>query len=171
MQALGLVWGNLDSVAANLEEVRTRIDVPSQYGARLLLDYWRARQAEDGFVVGATCRARRLACVLRNLAIYEPIEDGRDFRFRLAGTAFMRRFGRDVTGLKLSEIERRIGLSGPACQSGRGRVARANPSCSTCKWRATTVCSCASRPCAWRCCRRTGAGPGHWGGVFYSDWA
>ena len=82
MQALGLVWGNLDSVAANLEEVRTRIDVPSQYGARLLLDYWRARQAEDGFVVGRDVPSRRLACVLRNLAIYEPIEDGRDFRVR-----------------------------------------------------------------------------------------
>jgi hypothetical protein len=104
MQALGLVWGNLDAVATNLEEIRVEISRPTQYGAVLLLDHWRLRDAQGGFVVGRDVPSRELATVLRNLALYEPIEEGRDFRVRLAGTAFMRRFGRDITGLRLSEV-------------------------------------------------------------------
>jgi hypothetical protein len=104
MQALGLVWGNLDSVSANLEEIRTEIPQPTQYGARLLLDHWITREARGGFVVGRDVPSRDIASILRNLALYEPIEGGADYRIRLAGAAFMRRFGRDITGLKLSQI-------------------------------------------------------------------
>lgn len=104
MQALGLVWGNWDPVTDELVERVTDIDSPTQYGARLLLERWRERQAEDGFVVGRDVPSRALASVLRNLAIYEPGEDLKDFRVRLAGTAFTRRFGRDVTGMQLSEM-------------------------------------------------------------------
>lgn len=104
MQALGLVWGNLDPVNADLEEERVPIEFPSQFGARLLLDHWRARDGGMGFIVGRDVPSRPLAGVLRNLALYEPIDELGDFRLRLAGTAFMRRFGRDVTGLKLSDI-------------------------------------------------------------------
>jgi hypothetical protein len=104
MQALGLVWGNLDPVAANFEEIRIEVSRPTQYGALLLLDHWRSRDTRGGFVVGRDVPSRELAPVLRNLALYEPIEDGADFRIRLAGTAFLRRFGRDITGLKLSDV-------------------------------------------------------------------
>jgi hypothetical protein len=105
MQALGLVWGNLDSVAAKLQEIRAEIPGPTHYGASLLLDNWRDREKNrGGFVVGRDVPSRELATVLRNLALYEPVDDGADFRVRLAGTAFLRRFGRDITGLKLSEI-------------------------------------------------------------------
>jgi len=104
MQALGLVWGNLDPVSANLEEIRTEIPQPTQYGARLLLDHWISREARGGFVVGRDVPSRDIASILRNLALYEPIDGGADFRVRLAGAAFMRRFGRDTTGLKLSQI-------------------------------------------------------------------
>ena len=104
MQALGLVWGNFDPVNADLEESRVPIEVPTQYGARLLLDHWRVRSESTGFVVGRDVPSRALAGVLRNLALYEPFDDSADFRMRLAGTVFMRRFGRDVTGLNLSDI-------------------------------------------------------------------
>lgn len=104
MQALGLVWGHLDPFATGLSETRTPIETPNHFGARLLLDHWRARNAEGGFVLGRDLPSRALACVLRNLAIYEPLDGGTDFRVRLAGTAFIRRFGRDVTGLTLSQI-------------------------------------------------------------------
>jgi hypothetical protein len=104
MQALGHVWGNFDPVNADLEEVRTPIVTPTQYGARLLLDHWQVCKAGPGFVVGRDVPSRALAGVLRNLALYEPLKDKSDFRMRLAGTAYMRRFGRDVTGLKLSEM-------------------------------------------------------------------
>jgi hypothetical protein len=104
MQALGLVWGNLDSTAANIEEIRTEIPTPTHYGSCLLLDQWRTREARGGFVVGRDVPSRDLAGILRNLALYEPINDGAEFRVRLAGSAFMRRFGRDITGLTLSKI-------------------------------------------------------------------
>jgi len=104
MQALGLVWGNLDSLAANVEVIRTEIPTPTLYGAKLLLDHWRSREARDGFVVGRDVPSRDLAGILRNRALYEPIDGGADFRVRLAGSAFMRRFGRDITGLTLSAI-------------------------------------------------------------------
>ncbi|HTW36098.1 MAG TPA: PAS domain-containing protein [Rhizomicrobium sp.] len=104
MQALGLVWGNLDLVAQNVEEIRTEIPAPTQYGACLLLDQWKTRELRGGFVVGRDVPSRDLASILRNIALYEPIDGSADFRVRLAGTAFMRRFGRDITGLTLSRI-------------------------------------------------------------------
>jgi hypothetical protein len=104
MQALGLVWDTVDPLTADLNETATRIPEPVHFGAKLLLARWRELQAGDGFVVGRDVPSRPLGGVLRNLGIYEPLDDCRDFRARLAGTAFMRRFGRDITGLKLSEI-------------------------------------------------------------------
>jgi len=119
MQALGLVWGNLDPVAQNLEEIRTEIPTPTQYGACLLLDQWRTRELRGGFVVGRDVPSRDLASILRNIALYEPIDGEADFRVRLAGSAYMRRFGRDITGLSLSKIydrksfeEKRLALVG-----------------------------------------------------------
>ena len=104
MQALGLVWGNVDPLTADLEEVCIELPEPTLFGARLLLEHWRAREAAGGFVVGRDVPSRALACVLRNLALYEPIDAKTDFRIRVAGTAVMRRFGRDITGRRLSEI-------------------------------------------------------------------
>lgn len=104
MQALGLVWGNLDPLTADLEDACTEIAKPKQFGAALLLEQWRIRAGQGGFVVGRDVPSRALACVLRNLALYEPIEGAADFRVRLAGSAFIRRFGQDVTGFKLSQI-------------------------------------------------------------------
>jgi hypothetical protein len=104
MQALGLVWGDVDPSAADLEEICIERTEPSQFGARLLLEHWQEKVPEGGFVVGRDVPSRALACVLRNLALYEPIDGATDFRVRLAGAAFLRRFGREITGLKFSEI-------------------------------------------------------------------
>ena len=104
MQALGLVWDTLDTLTADLSETVTRIPEPMHFGAKLLHERWCELQAGDGFVVGRDVPARQLSRILRNLGIYEPLDDCRDFRARLAGTAFLRRFGRDITGLRLSDI-------------------------------------------------------------------
>jgi len=104
MQALGLVWDAFDPLTADLSETATQIPEPVHFGARLLFEHWRELQGSGGFVVGRDVPARQLGGILRNLAIFEPLEDCSDFRVRLAGTAFLRRFGRDITGLKLSEI-------------------------------------------------------------------
>ncbi len=104
MQALGLVWDAVDPLTADLSETATQIPEPVHFGARLLFERWRELQGGDGFVVGRDVPARQLGGILRNLAVFEPLDDCRDFRARLAGTAFLRRFGRDITGFKLSEI-------------------------------------------------------------------
>lgn len=104
MQALGLVWDNLDPLTIDLEEAATDIARPKQFGAALLLEQWRTKKEWGGFVVGRDVPSRALACVLRNLALYEAVDGASDFRVRLAGSAFIRRFGQDVTGFKLSQI-------------------------------------------------------------------
>jgi hypothetical protein len=104
MQALGLVWGDVDALVCDADETRARILAPVHFGARLLFDIWRKRRDAGGFVVGRDVPSRALASVLRNLVLYEPIDGGRDFGVRLAGSALIRRFGCDITGLKLSEL-------------------------------------------------------------------
>jgi hypothetical protein len=110
MQALGLVWDTIDPRTADLSETATRIPGPVHFGARLLFARWRELQGGDGLVVGRDVPARQLGGILRNLAVFEPLDDCRDFRVRLAGTAFLRRFGRDITGLMLSEIFQEAGF-------------------------------------------------------------
>lgn len=104
MQALGLVWD--DPLTPNQSETVSPIPSPKHSGARQLFGYWRDLQESGGLVVSRDLPSRHLSGILRNLAIFEPIDRSRDFRTRLAGTAFLRRFGRDITGLKLSEIFR-----------------------------------------------------------------
>jgi hypothetical protein len=77
---------------------------PSHYDARHLFVYWRERNDEGGFVIGKDVPSRALARVMSHLVVYEPLEEGRDFRARLAGTSLLRRFGRDISGSKLSEL-------------------------------------------------------------------
>jgi hypothetical protein len=104
MQALGLVWDDVDNLVADADATYTRLSEPRHFGARLALEAWRTQRLADGFVVGRDVPSRALAPVLRNLAVYEPLDGGCDFRARLAGSALIRRFGCDVTGLKLSEL-------------------------------------------------------------------
>lgn len=104
MQALGLVWDGVDSLGADAHETRVAIPEPVHSGARLLYSHWRSRQASGGLVMNRDVPSRALASILRNLVVYEPIADCRDFRARIAGSALIRRFDCDITGLKLSEL-------------------------------------------------------------------
>jgi hypothetical protein len=103
MQALGLVWENLAHSGRNVREIRTPIAEPTHFGAVLLLEHWWERQPRGGIVVGRDLPSRKLGCILRNLAVYEPVDAGRDWRIRLAGSTFMRRFAREISGLTLSQ--------------------------------------------------------------------
>jgi PAS domain len=104
MQALGLVWRDVDSISPDCNEFCAPRDEPSHCGAQLTFQNWREKHQNGGFVVGRDLPSRALAGVLRNLAIYEPVEGGTDFRLRVAGTGLVRRYGCDVTGLLLSQI-------------------------------------------------------------------
>lgn len=103
MQALGVVWAE---TAADLFKQRAIVSVlpePVHFGARLLRDFWEDRAAHGGLTMGRDVPSRGLSTVLRNLGIYEPVKDGADFRFRLAGAGFLRRYGKDITGTLLSD--------------------------------------------------------------------
>jgi hypothetical protein len=104
MQALGLVWGEVDAQAAGFHEVFTVMREPSHYDARHLFQFWRERNDEGGFVIGRHVPSRPLARLLSHLIVYEPLQEGEDFRARIAGTSLLRRFGRDISGSKLSEL-------------------------------------------------------------------
>jgi hypothetical protein len=104
MQALGLVWENLVHSGRNLREFRTPIPEPTHFAAKVLLEQWWDRQSRGGIVMGRDLPSRALSCVLRNLAVYEPVDLGHDYRVRLAGSAFRRRFAREIGGLRLSEF-------------------------------------------------------------------
>ena len=41
---------------------------------------------------------------MSKLIVFEPVEDGRDFCIRLAGSGLLRRFGEDVSGKMLSQL-------------------------------------------------------------------
>jgi hypothetical protein len=104
MQALGLVWGEVDARAASFHEVFTVMHEPSHYDARHLFEFWRERNDEGGFVIGRHVPSRALARLMSHLVVYEPLDEGEDFRARIAGTSLLRRFGRDISGSKLSEL-------------------------------------------------------------------
>ncbi len=104
MQALGLVWGDLNTRAGGFHEVFTVMREPSHYDARHLFEFWRERNSEGGFIVGRHVPSRPLARLLSHLVVYEPLNGGEDFRARIAGTSLLRRFGRDISGCKLSEL-------------------------------------------------------------------
>ncbi len=104
MQAVGLVWSEVDQSAPDFRAKGGLIEGPRHPGAKLTFDVWQERMAQGGFVVGRDIPSRALGGVLRNLAVYEPLEGGEDFRIRIAGTAFFRRYGYDVTGRRLSEL-------------------------------------------------------------------
>lgn len=83
-------------------ETFVSIDAPRHVHARLLLDEWRKR--ENAFVIGRDIPSRPLAPVLRNVGVLEANRDASDFHVRLAGTAWIRRYGCDVTGAMLSQL-------------------------------------------------------------------
>jgi hypothetical protein len=82
-------------------EILEPLDGPAHPHAKLLLDNWRMRELD--FTIGRDIPARPLGSVLRYLAILDPMAEP-EFRVRLAGTAWLRRYGRDVTGLLLSDL-------------------------------------------------------------------
>jgi hypothetical protein len=107
MQALGLV---LDDGRDGFCEICTPLAVAAHRDTRLLLDTWRRLDASGGFIVGIHIPSRSLVSTLGGLSLYEPVDGGRDFRVRLAGSSLLRRFGRDIGGALLSQVFDRSAL-------------------------------------------------------------
>ena len=79
------------------------VDVPTHSKAKKLLAFWNERVA-NGIVIGRDVPSRPIADLLSNISIDEPIDGGSDYRVRLAGSSISLRFGRNTTGMRLSEM-------------------------------------------------------------------
>lgn len=104
MHASGLAHDGRFVAPSAAEEMCGVLPAPAHHGARFLFDHWRERHLTGGFIVGIHVPSRELSTVLPGIALHEPVDGGRDYRVRLAGTSLRRRFGRDITGLTLSDL-------------------------------------------------------------------
>jgi len=99
-----MTWNTSGRHIPDLRNDFALVAEPVHPGARQLLDYWRERVADGGFVVGRDIPARRVVKLLPNVTVYEPLADGSDLRVRLAGGAIRRRFGKEIKGRYMSEL-------------------------------------------------------------------
>lgn len=88
----------------DLEIVPTVLPAPTHREAKALYEYWRRLESRGGLKLGRDIPARRIARLMSKLAVLEPSLTGDDFIFRLVGSGWLTRFGRDVKGEALSQI-------------------------------------------------------------------
>jgi hypothetical protein len=79
------------------------IDALSHPEATTALRFW-ARRPQDGLMIGRDVPSRAIARLLSHIAIYAPLADGSDAVVHLAGSGLRMRFGRDITGLMMSQV-------------------------------------------------------------------
>jgi hypothetical protein len=79
-------------------------DQPSHELSRGLIAAWQEFAAQGGPVLGKDVPSRAFRSFLGNIAVVEPVEDGRDLKIRLSGDLISRRFGRNISGACVSEL-------------------------------------------------------------------
>lgn len=80
------------------------VDTPSHPRTLDLLAYWRERVCNGGFVVGKDIPHRRIARVLGNLSIQEPVENGTDLLVRSSFAPGLYDFAGEAKGRRLSTM-------------------------------------------------------------------
>jgi hypothetical protein len=80
-------------------------DKPAHPLSFQLIAFREACEVKGGIRMGRDIPSRAVAPLLSHMMIHEPIDDWSDARVRYAGFGMAKYFGRDVTGLKQSEIE------------------------------------------------------------------
>jgi hypothetical protein len=88
----------------NVEMTFSERDAPSHEGVKELVAYWNERRKSGEFVMGRDVPSRAIARLMKNLVVFEPVDGGRDFRFRLVGAVLNERIGRDITGMLITEV-------------------------------------------------------------------
>jgi hypothetical protein len=89
----------------HVDLLATEIDPPLHPGSQQLVRYWdRCRELPGGLTIGRDLPTRTILKILDKLYLLDPIAGATDFRFRLAPSGLIRRFGTDVSGHLLSEL-------------------------------------------------------------------
>ena len=86
------------------KRVYRRVAEPSHPLSIQLVAFWREKEEDGGIVAGRDVPSRAISGILRNLIIYEPLAESADFRVRHAGTAYLAHYGKDVTGMLMSDL-------------------------------------------------------------------
>jgi hypothetical protein len=102
MQALGFGLEHTYDSSGDFVQSETALTAPVHPHAKLLLSHWREKGC--GLIVGRDLPSRPLARVLPNLSLWDYCGERKEFRARLAGFALTRRFGRDISTCRLSDI-------------------------------------------------------------------
>lgn len=97
-----LAYGDRDETAELHDEFRS-IETPTHPLAVKFLAFWKSRPA-DGIVIGRDVPSRRIANILSNVILFEPVNGFRDLRVRLAGVAIRHRLDGDIKGKLMSQL-------------------------------------------------------------------
>jgi hypothetical protein len=114
--------------------VVVRVSVAEHAGVQKFLEIWQER-APDGLVMGRDIPSRATAPLLSHTAIWEPVDEGADFRVRLAGDALHCRFDGDIKGRLMSELfpldnlEDHLAASRRALESGNPELLKSILTC------------------------------------------
>jgi hypothetical protein len=102
---MAVVLGRIvDHSHYELEHRMTVVQTPAHPRSIQLLAYWRECGARGGMRMGRDMPSRAIGSLLRDLCVSEPIGDWADARIRLAGSTMAEYFGRDVSGMLMSQI-------------------------------------------------------------------
>ena len=83
---------------------RTELEAAQHPLSIALMECWLDHEVSGGMRMGRDIPSRALSKLLPHVLITEPIGSWDDARVRLAGTALIERFGRDVAGATVSQL-------------------------------------------------------------------
>ncbi|NWH08860.1 MAG: PAS domain-containing protein [Alphaproteobacteria bacterium] len=92
--------GQHDLIVMDTVETKT-LSHPLAVG---LLNHWQEALSQGRLLRREDIPCRALARQLPFLLLYQPLENGADWLYRVAGTALRARFGVDLTGRRLSDV-------------------------------------------------------------------
>jgi hypothetical protein len=95
---------NVDRSHYEFQHKITVVKTPTHPSSIRLIAYWQECLARGGMQMGVDVPSRAIASLLQDITVAEPVDDWADARMRLAGSAMMVHFGRDVRGLLMFEI-------------------------------------------------------------------
>jgi len=94
---------NMERSRSEMEHRMRGINMPTHPSTIRLIAYWQDCGTHGGMRMGRDIPARDIAMMMPDLTVAEPVGDWADARIRLAGSAMVEYFGRDVDGALLSD--------------------------------------------------------------------
>jgi hypothetical protein len=101
---MAVVLGRIVDSHYDYKHRMTVVKTPVHPATMQLLDYWRECDVRGGLRMGRDVPSRAIALLLKDLCVAEPVDDWADARIRLAGSTMTEYFGRDVSGMLMSQI-------------------------------------------------------------------